>query len=73
MCVNVATNMADLIAPALAFAGLLIASLLYYLMVRRRGRDRHLRRADFWDRATSQARSIERLKHLVERDRHPPE
>ena len=65
--------MADLIAPALAFAGLIIASALYYLMVRRRGRDRHLRRADFWDRAMSQARSIERLRHLVERDRHEPE
>ena len=44
-------DMPDLIAPALALAGLFIATAGYYLMVRRRGRDRHRRHADDWDRA----------------------
>jgi hypothetical protein len=65
-------DMPDLIAPALAFAGLLIATAGYYLMVRRRGRDRHRRDADDWDRAMSQARAVRRLEDLGGRDRHPP-
>ena len=65
--------MTELIAPAMAFGGLIIASALYYLMVRRRGRDRHRMRADYWDRAMSQARTVERLRSLVDRDRRPPD
>jgi hypothetical protein len=59
----------DLIAPALALAGLVIATALYFFMVRRRGRDRHVRRADSWDREMSQARAIQRLQHMEKRDR----
>ena len=61
--------MPELIAPTLAFAGMLIATAGYYLMVRRRGRDRHRRHADDWDSAMSQARAVQRLEDLAERDR----
>lgn len=61
--------MPELMVPALTLVGLVIAAVLYLFLVRRRGRDRHRRRADDWDRATSQARSIERLRRLEERDR----
>jgi uncharacterized membrane protein YdjX (TVP38/TMEM64 family) len=61
--------MPELIVPALALIGLAIAALLYFLLVRRRGHDRRRQRADAWDRETSQARSIERLRRLEERDR----
>ena len=64
--------MPDLIAPALAFAGLLIATAGYSLMVRRRRRERHRGHADDWDSAMSQARAVRRLEDLAERDRHPP-
>ena len=65
--------MDDLIAPALAFSGLLIATGLYFLMIRRRGHDRRRRRADQWDREMSQARAVQRFESLTERDRHRPE
>lgn len=65
-------TMPDLDTPALAFAGLLIATALYFLLVRRRGRDRHLRDADEWDRAMSQARSVQRLERLADQDRQEP-
>lgn len=65
-------TMPDLDTPALAFAGLLIATALYLLMIRRRGRDRHRRHADEWDRAMSQARSVQRLERLADQDRQPP-
>jgi len=65
--------MHDLIAPALALAGLLIATGLYFLMVRRRGHDRRRRRADQWDREMSQARAVQRFETLEKRDRHRPE
>ena len=61
--------MPDLIAPALAFAGLLIATALYFLLVRRRGRDRHRRHAEGWDSALSQERAVRRLRDLAEQDR----
>ena len=61
--------MPELFAPTLAFAGLLIATALYYLMVRRRARARHRRHADGWNRATSQARAVQRFEELAERDR----
>ena len=61
--------MQDLIAPALAFAGLLMATALYYLLVRRRGRDRHRRHADDWDSALSQERAVRRFQDLEEQTR----
>ena len=61
--------MPDLLIPALAFVGLVIATVLYFVMVRRRGRVRHVRRADDWDREISQARAVQRLEHMEKRDR----
>jgi hypothetical protein len=58
-----------IIVPALAFAGLVIATVLYFVMVRRRGHVRHVRRADDWDRQVSQARAIQRLEHMEKEDR----
>lgn len=71
-CKAVSIHMAELIAPALAFVGLLIATVLYFLMVRRRGDDRRRRRADEWDRMMSQARAVRRLESLQQRDGHRP-
>jgi hypothetical protein len=62
--------MPDLIAPALALAGLLIATALYYLMVRRRALTRHRRHAEGWDSALSQERALRRYRDLEEHDRH---
>ena len=61
--------MPELIAPSLAFAGLLIATALYYLMVRRRARARHRRHAEGWDSALSQERAVRRFQDLEEHDR----
>lgn len=61
--------MPELIVPALALAGLVIATALYLLLVRRRGHARHVRRADEWDRQVSQARAIQRLEHMEKEDR----
>jgi uncharacterized membrane protein YdjX (TVP38/TMEM64 family) len=61
--------MPDLTVPAMALAGLLIATALYFLLVRRRGRDRHVRRAEDWDREISQARAVQRLEHMEKEDR----
>ena len=63
------SEMPELIVPALAFAGLVIATALYLLLVRRRGHVRHVRRADDWDRQVSQARAIQRLEQLEKEDR----
>ena len=49
-CIAAQSVMDDLIAPALAFSGLLIATGLYFLRTRRRGHDRGRRRADQWSR-----------------------
>ena len=64
--------MPELTVAALAFAGLLIATGLYYVTIRRRGYVRHRRRADEWDREMSQARAVQRLQHLDEQDRGGP-
>ena len=64
--------MAELIAPILAFIGLLIGAGLYFLMVRRRGYDRRRHRADEWDREMSQARAVQRFESLQERERPRP-
>ena len=63
------SEMPELIVPALAFVGLVIATALYLLLVRRRGHVRHVRRADDWDRQISQARAIQRLEHMEKEDR----
>ena len=62
--------MADLIVSALAFAGLVIASVLYSFMVRRRGRVRHVRRAEGWDHDMSQSRAVRRFQELEQQDRN---
>jgi hypothetical protein len=62
-------HMAELIGPTLALAGLLIATALYYLMVRRRARARHRRHAEAWDSALSQERAVRRFQDLEEEDR----
>ena len=64
--------MAELLAPTLAFIGLLIATVLYFLLLRRRGYDRRRRRADEWDREMSQARAVQRLESLQQREGHRP-
>ena len=64
--------MPELIAPTLAFAGLLIATALYYLTVRRRERARHRRHAEDWDHAMSHARAVQRFQDLEEQDRRGP-
>ena len=61
--------MPELLAPSLAVAGLLIATALYYLMVRRRARARHRRHAEGWDSALSQERAVRRFQDLAEQDR----
>ena len=60
----------DLILSGLAFVGLILATALYYGMVRRRGALRQRQRAEEWDRALSHARAIRRLQDLERPDRH---
>jgi hypothetical protein len=65
--------MPDPLVIVLVLGALVIGALSYFLTIRRRGRTRHRAVADEWDRATSQARAIERLRRLEEDDHRPPE
>ena len=69
-CIMGRSVMPELIVPALALVGLVIATALYLLLVRRRGHVRHVRRADDWDREISQARAVQRLEHMEKEDRN---
>ena len=68
ICIAASTEMAELTAPAIAFIGLLIATGLYFRLVRRRGYGRRRRRADEWDREMSQARAVQRFESLQKQD-----
>jgi uncharacterized protein HemX len=64
--------MPEPLSIVLVLAALVLGAVLYLVVIRRRGRARHRAHADEWDRATSQARAIERLRHLEEADHQQP-